>query len=117
MEVKNNLVTQNYTKIEHEDDWKFNAPHHFQIKKVESEEVVTEIHMQEGAIKENGVNGCANEDLLAIVLQRLYSFQNTEYSCVENENAIKSIEESLKHLRSRTNRRVETGTVETSEGN
>ncbi len=117
MEIKNELVTQNYTKIEHEDNWKFNAPHHFRIKKVENGDVVTEINMQEGPIKENGVNGCANEDLLAIVLQRLYCFQNTEFSCVENENAIKSIEEALRYLRLRTNRRVEAGTEGTSEGN
>lgn len=114
MEIKNEHVTQNYTKIEHEDDFKFNAPHHFKIKKVENDEIVTVIDMQEGPIKENGVNGCANEDLIAIVLQRLYSFQNSEYSCIENENAIKSLEETLKHLRSRTNKRIAEGTEGTS---
>ncbi len=117
MKIKNDLVTQNYTEIEHEDEFKFNAPHHFEVKNVNNGEVVTRIDMQEGSIKENGINGCSNEDLLAIVLQRLYSFQNTEFSCIENEKAIKNIEESLINLRSRTDRRVEAGTEGTSIGN
>jgi len=102
MELKNSLLTQNYTFIEHEDNIKFNAPNHFKIIKNATDEVLAEINMQEGPIKENGVNGCHNEDLLAIVLTRLEAFQNSDFKCRENAIAITKIEESLMWLRKRT---------------
>ena len=117
MKIKNDLVTQNYTEIEHEDEFKFNAPHHFEVKNVNNGEVVTRIDMQEGPIEENGINGCFTEDLIAIALVRLESFQNSEYRCRENAVAITKLEEALMWLRKRTNRRVEVGTEGTSIGN
>ena len=114
MKIKNDLVTQNYTEIEYEDRFKFNAPHHFEIKNIGNGEVVTKIDMQEGPIKENGVNGCANEDLIAIVLTRLESFQNSEYKCRDNAVAITKLEEALMWLRRRTNKRQDAGIEGTS---
>lgn len=116
MIVKNDLITQKYTYIDHEDDFKFNAPNHFRVIKQEEnpefpKAIIAEINMQEGAIKENGVNGCANEDLIAVVLTRLEAFQNSEYRCRENACAITKLEEALMWLRKRTvgreNRNVE----------
>ena len=111
MVLQNELITTNYTFIEHEDEMKYNAPHHFVVKNINTNEVVTKIDMQEGPIKECGVNGCANEDLLAIVLTRLQHFQNSPYSCRENAIAITKLEETLMWLRKRTmareNRNVE----------
>lgn len=60
------------------------------------------IHFQEGPIKEAGVNGCHNEDLLVIVLDRLQGFQNSEFKCRENAIAITKIEEALLWLNKRT---------------
>ena len=109
------LLTENYTQIWHEDerDMKFGAPHHFQITETMEEtdekyglKLVCLIHMQEGPIKENGVNGCANEDLLNIVLCRLNCFERGEYACRENALAITKIEEALMWLRKRTNARI-----------
>lgn len=109
MKLKNALITQKYTFIEHEDEYEFNAPNHFKIyssaphtKSQDYNTLLSEINMQEGAIKENGINGCHNEDLIAIVLARLEAFQNSEYKCRENAVAITKLEEALMWLRKRT---------------
>jgi len=103
MRIENDLLTQKYTYIEHEDEFKFNAPTHFKIFANEgSPTLLTEIDMQEGSIKENGVNGCHNEDLIAIVLTRLEAFQTSEFKCRENACAITKLEEALMWLRKRT---------------
>lgn len=115
VELVHPLLTQNYTKILHEDPFKFNAPHLFKVIKAEPETtgknkgnhlVVGIVHFQEGPIKENGVNGVANEDLLGMVLVRLEHFQNSEYKCKENAEAIKCLQKTLGWLRKRTNARI-----------
>lgn len=53
-------------------------------------------------IKENGVNGVANEDLLVMVIRRLQGFQESEFKCRENAMAITKLEEALLWLRKRT---------------
>ncbi len=103
----NPLLTQNYTYMTYEKDYKFNAPHHFIVRRVSDDEIIAKIDLQEGPIKENGVNGVANEDLLGMVLTRLIAFQESEFKCEENAKAISLIEETLKTLRERTNKRVE----------
>lgn len=67
------------------------------------------ILFQRGPINEFGVNGLTNEALLAIVADRLRSFQNSEYSCRENALALTKIEESLHWLHHRTQSRVNRG--------
>lgn len=67
------------------------------------------ISFQNGAIKESGINGCQNEDLLAVVLDRLYGFQSGEFKCRENELAITKIEEALHWLNHRTQERIKRG--------
>ena len=61
---------------------------------------------QSGPIKENGVNGCQNEDLLAIVADRLRYFQSGPFSCRENAVALTKIEEALLWLNKRTSDRI-----------
>lgn len=65
-------------------------------------DLLAKIHFQEGPIKENGVNGVANEDLLVMVIRRLQGFQDSPYSCRENAMAITKLEEALLWLRKRT---------------
>ena len=92
------------------------ANHEYAVIKsnvVESEEL-THIHFQNGAIKENGVNGCQNEDLIAIVIDRLQGFQSGEFSCRENALAITKLEEALLWLRKRTMDREDRGVEGTS---
>jgi len=72
------------------------------------------ISFQNGPIKENGVNGCHQEDLLAIVLDRLQSFQAGDYSCRENAIAVTKIEEAMLWLGKRTQDRINRGVEGTS---
>lgn len=69
----------------------------------------TAINFQNGVIKENGVNGCQNEDLIAIVIDRLQSFQKSKFNCRENALAITKLEEALMWLNKRTNDRIARG--------
>lgn len=64
--------------------------------------LLSEIDFQKGPIKENGVNGCQNEDLIAVVIDRLQGFQSGEFSCRENAIALTKLEEALLWLRKRT---------------
>lgn len=114
MEVRHSKFTQNYTKVFCEDSFKYNAPHHFEVKNVETGEVVCKVDFQEGPIKEVGINGVSNEDLLLMVVTRLTNFQNSEYRCEENQEAIESILEAVDSLRARTNKRAERGVEGTS---
>lgn len=103
-ELKHDLLTTKYTRVYHESNFKFNAPHYYEVNSVHGEEskIVGEIHFQEGPIKEVGVNGVCNEDLLAIVINHLEHFQQSEYSCRENAMAITKLEEAMLWLRKRT---------------
>ena len=67
------------------------------------------IKFQKGPVKEHGVNGCFHEDLIAIVIDRLQSFQNGDFACRENSNAIIKLEEALHWLNHRTNDRQKRG--------
>lgn len=109
-EVQNDLLTNKYTRVFHEDEDKiiFNAPHNFSIQDNEGN-ILSHIDFQCGPIQENGVNGVANEDLLVMVLTRLESFQNSEYRCRENALAITNIEQALLWLRKRTMGREKRG--------
>lgn len=68
-----------------------------------------DIHFQEGPIKEHGVNGITQEALLAIVIDRLRSFQAGPFSCDENAVALKFCENALQVLQTRTRLRMARG--------
>lgn len=67
------------------------------------------ISFQNGPIKEVGVNGITQEALLAIVIDRLRSFQAGAYACRENALALTKIEEAMHWLHSRTRARLARG--------
>jgi hypothetical protein len=69
----------------------------------------TTILFQNGTIPEAGVNGVTHEALLAIVADRLRSFQAGPFSCKENACALTHIEEALHWLHSRTLKRMQRG--------
>ena len=108
IETKHDLLTTKYTRVLEEKDYKYNAPHTFQVVDRSKNDagisdcVLAEIHFQEGPIKECGVNGCANEDLIVMAIRRLEGFQNSEFKCRENAMAITKLEEALLWLRKRT---------------
>ncbi len=70
---------------------------------------------QNGPIKEAGVNGVMNEDLIAIVIDRMRGFQSGDYRCRDNAIALTKLEEALMWLRNRTNEREARGVEGTSE--
>lgn len=97
------LITQKYTQVYKERNFQYNAPHRFSVSTVEEPStILANIHFQEGPIKECGVNGVCNEDLIAMVICRLEHFQRSEFACRENALAITKLEESLMWLRKRT---------------
>jgi len=117
-----NIGTKNYTEIFAMDEPEFNANHEYAILHAgeadnENEPVhtaLTAVNFQKGPIKENGVNGCHHEDLIAIVIDRLQSFQKSSFKCVDNELAIKHLEDALWSLNNRTKNRKERGVEGTS---
>jgi len=70
---------------------------------------VTNVYFQNGPIKESGVNGITHEVLLAIVIDRLRSFQAGDYACRENAIALTNCEQALMWLKKRTSDRLARG--------
>lgn len=69
----------------------------------------TVLLFQNGPIPEFGVNGLTHEALLAIVADRLRSFQKGPYSSKENACALTHIEEAVHWLHARTLARMRRG--------
>lgn len=111
------IGTQKHTKVVCLDEPSYGrAGHSYRIEASDrSCYLHTQIHFQKGSVKEHGINGCHNEDLIAIVLDRLHHFQTSEYACEENSQAILSLEYALKYLRQRTTDRENRGVEGTSE--
>ncbi len=84
------------------------------VQSVNADVILGAIRFQLGPIKENGVNGVMNEDLIAIVIDRMEGFQSGDYACHDNEMAKIKLEEALVWLRKRTNDREDRGVEGTS---
>ena len=98
------------------------ACHRYQVIHADGDKILkdgspafAEVFFQKGPLKENEVNGCHQEDLLAIVLDRLQHFQAGEFKCRENAIAITKIQEAMFWLNHRTNCRQARGVEGTSE--
>lgn len=74
----------------------------------EDEQAAT-IIFQCGGIAEHGVNGITQEALLAIVADRLDSFQKGPFPCRENDDALRHVEAALGILHERTLARMARG--------
>ena len=68
-----------------------------------------DVIFQNGPINEFGVNGLTQEVLLAIVADRLRSFQKGPFSCKANACALTHIEEAQHWLQQRTIERMRRG--------
>ncbi len=77
--------------------------------------VPTDICFQNGPIAEAGVNGLTHEALLAILADRLRSFQAGPYACKANACALTHIEEAQHWLQQRTLERMRRGVEGTHE--
>ena len=105
--------TEKYTQIvSGKMNKKYHAYHNYEIWAYgggrEAAQVAS-IYFQEGPIKEVGVNGCSNEDLLAIVADRLECFQKGKFPCVHNAKALACVHAALLHLNDRTMDREKRG--------
>lgn len=67
------------------------------------------ILFQNGPIAEVGVNGLTQEVLLAVVADRLRSFQAGPFACRENALALTKVEEAMHWLQQRTLARMRRG--------
>ena len=67
------------------------------------------VGFQDGPIKEFGVNGITHEALLAIVIDRLQSFQAGPFACTANQNALGYCRAALTALLDRTMERIARG--------
>ncbi len=74
-----------------------------------------DISFQNGPIKEVGVNGVTNEALIAIVIDRLRSFQAGPYACDDNHIALVNLLNALDRLQIRTLERIKRGVEGTHE--
>jgi hypothetical protein len=103
-----NIGSKKYTQVECNDlPGAGNACHSYSVMTVPQTSenaiaVVAHVNFQNGPILEAGVNGCHNEDLIAIVIDRLQGFQSGDFKCRENAIALTKLEESLMWLRKRT---------------
>lgn len=70
---------------------------------------MADILFQNGPIPEVGVNGFTHEALIAIVIDRLRSFQAGPFACRENALALTKLEEAQHWLHSRTRARMNRG--------
>ena len=70
---------------------------------------ILHVLFQNGTITENGTNGITLEVLLAIVADRLRSFQAGPFACKENACALTHIEEAMHWLQQRTIARMRRG--------
>jgi hypothetical protein len=68
-----------------------------------------DIFFQNGPINEAGVNGITQEVLLAIVQDRLESFQAGPYACDDNAVALESVKYAQEVLQRRTKARMARG--------
>ena len=101
--LEHDLITTDNTHIAIDNDsFAFNAPHDYEILSVNTNKELCKIHFQQGGVKESGRNGIFMEDLIAICINRLENFQNSDFRCRENAVAITKLEESLMWLRKRT---------------
>ena len=108
-----NIGTKKYTEVRVMDErGQGNANHRYEIAPVTTEEVESFrccIDFQNGPIKEAGVNGIHNEDLIVIIMDRLKGFQSGKYACEENSEAYVLLSNALAALRKRTDERERRG--------
>jgi len=111
-----NIGTKKYTEVVCVDTpGAGGACHKYNIESVSGPTAIFgQVFFQEGPIKENGVNGVMNEDLIAIVIDRMQGFQSGDFKCRENALALTKLEEALMWLRKRTNDREDRGVEGTS---
>lgn len=113
-----NIGTKLCTTITAVDEPEFSANHSYEINFTEKEEgqlPICVINFQRGPVKEYGKNGIHNEDLIAVVIDRLQSLNSGDFKCRENSLAITKLVEAMFWLNKRTQDRRNRGVEGTSQ--
>ena len=77
----------------------------YEIRKIRKHnELLTKVVFQRGCIPFSGVNGCTMEDLIVVCKDRLEGFQQGDFACNENKEAIEYLTKALNALDRRTDR-------------
>jgi len=76
---------------------------------------VIDVLFQVGPIGEVGVNGCAIEDVIDVLIARLEGFQRGGFACGENENALSKLKAAKGWLEQRTSARQAQGVEGTNQ--
>jgi len=91
------------------------ACHRYEIQPFGALGASAVIRFQNGPIQEMGVNGISGESLLAVVEDRLKSFQAGPYACRENALALTHLQEAMHWLHHRTRERMQRGVEGTNQ--
>lgn len=70
---------------------------------------VCELNFQNGGLQEVGANGITDQALIAIVLDRMRSFNDGQFRCRENSMIITKLEEAMMWMEKRGNDRARRG--------
>lgn len=86
---------------------KSGASHRYMIREVPPDpqaaaKLFGHIEFQHGPVKEGRRQGCQNEQVLAIVIDRLAGFQGGQFPCIENAEAINHLKNAMTCLQART---------------
>lgn len=84
------------------------------VYQIVSGTVQQELNFQLGPVKEAGVNGCQNEQIIAVLVHRL-GVLNKAFPCRENSIAITKLEEARMWLEKRTADRTTRGVEGTNQ--
>ena len=85
------------------------ANHAYDIGPVDSVWSDCKIRFQKGAVKDAGINGISDESLLAIVEDRLASFQDGDFACTDSGFALEHVTLAIMRLQERTRDRISRG--------
>lgn len=90
------------------------AYHDYEIRSVNGDFLLGEVHFQKGARKlDDSRHGVLDSDLLEIVRDRLKHFQSGQFACEENERALRCVEEALYQMNLRVENRISRGVLGT----
>jgi len=89
--------------------------HEYAITDLSGRNLFAGITFQKGPIKSAGMNGCQNEDLIGVVIDRLECFQAGECAYGENHVALALLYQALSVLNERTADRKTRGVEGTNE--
>jgi len=88
------------------------AYHNYSISDANSGKALVDIQFQNGARKlDNSIHGVIDSDLLEIVRNRLWCFQQGDFASRENAIALTHIEEALMWMNRRVEDRIERGVL------